>query len=66
LPLLSKVHEILSVSCQENRKKIVATRCQILRLICITKRLVAGLRVDPAGEFKRSSTASSHEKVAYF
>ena len=47
LPLLFKLHEIWSVDSQEN--KIIAARCQILRLKCIKFDFGWGSAPDPAG-----------------
>ena len=50
LPLLFKLHEIWSVDSQEHGIiKIVATRCQILRLKCTRFDFGRGSALDPAG-----------------
>jgi len=49
LPLLFKLHDIWLVDSQEIIK-IVATRCQILRLKCTKFDFGCGCAPDPAGE----------------
>ena len=48
LPLLFKLHDVWLVDSQENHK-IVATRCQILRLKCTKFNFGWGSAPDPAG-----------------
>ena len=57
VPLLCKLHRIWSVDSQENHKKIVATRCQILRLKCTKFDFGWGSAPDSAGGAYSASPA---------
>jgi len=55
----------IGVSFPEKLRKIVATTGKIFSLKFIKYRLVAGLRLDPLGELKRSPRPPSRNKGAY-